>query len=112
MGLGVACMASAGVSTALGLWGDADQQATYLPELVGESPPAAALALLEPRALFDPFSLRTAARSADDGYVLSGAKSLVPRAAEDELFIVAAQLDDRGPALFVVESQYDGLSVE
>jgi hypothetical protein len=100
------------VSTALGLWGDADQQSTYLPELVGENPPAAALALLEPRALFDPFSLRTEARSTDDGYVLSGAKALVPRATENELFIVAAQLDDRGPALFIVESKYEGISVE
>ncbi|HUZ28656.1 MAG TPA: acyl-CoA dehydrogenase family protein [Solirubrobacteraceae bacterium] len=112
MGIAVACMASAGVSTAFGLWGDADQQSTYLPELVGENPPAAALALLEPRALFDPFSLRTEARSTDHGYVLSGAKALVPRAAEDELFIVAAQLDGRGPALFIVESKYDGISVE
>jgi alkylation response protein AidB-like acyl-CoA dehydrogenase len=112
MGIAVSCMASAGVSTALGLWGDADQQSTYLPELVGQNPPAAALALLEPRALFDPFSLRTEARSTDDGYVLSGAKALVPRAAEDELFIVAAQLDDRGPALFIVESKYEGISVE
>ncbi len=112
MGIAVACMASAGVSTALGLWGDGDQQSTYLPELVGENPPAAALALLEPRALFDPFTLQTRARSVDDGFVLEGVKSLVPRAAEDELFIVAAQLDERGPALFIVESKDEGISVE
>jgi alkylation response protein AidB-like acyl-CoA dehydrogenase len=112
MGIAVACQASAGVSTALGLWGDADQQSTYLPELVGENPPAAALALLEPRALFNPFELQTRARSTDGGYLLDGVKSLVPRAGEDELFIVAAQLDDRGPALFIVESGYDGISVE
>jgi alkylation response protein AidB-like acyl-CoA dehydrogenase len=112
MGIAVACMASAGVSTALGLWGDADQQSTYLPELVGENPPPAALALLEPRALFDPFALQTRAREADGGYVLTGLKSLVPRAADDELFIVGAQLEDRGPALFIVESKTDGLSVE
>jgi alkylation response protein AidB-like acyl-CoA dehydrogenase len=112
MGIAVACMASAGVSTALGLWGDADQQSTYLPELVGENPPAAALALLEPRALFDPFALQSTARSANGGYVLSGVKSLVPRAAENELFIVAAQLEGQGPALFIAESKTDGISVE
>jgi alkylation response protein AidB-like acyl-CoA dehydrogenase len=112
MGIAVALMASAGVSTALGLWGDADQQSTYLPEMVSENPPAAALAVLEPRALFDPFALQTQARSADGGYVLSGTKSLVPRAAEDELFIVAAQLEDRGPALFIAESKTSGISVE
>src|SRR5436305_10853606 len=57
MGIAVACLAPAGVSTAIGLWGDADQQATYLHEFVGENVPAAALAMLEPRVLFDPLQL-------------------------------------------------------
>ncbi|HEX4280538.1 MAG TPA: acyl-CoA dehydrogenase family protein, partial [Solirubrobacteraceae bacterium] len=93
-------------------WGDADQQSTYLPEFVGERVPAAALALLEPRALFDPFALRTTARRDGDEFVLDGVKSLVPRAADGELFIIAAELDDSGPALFVVESATNGISVE
>src|SRR5918996_2473360 len=54
MGLAFAALAPAGVATALGLWGDADQQAAYLPPFVGDDVPAAAVALLEPRALFDP----------------------------------------------------------
>ncbi|MFL5829222.1 MAG: acyl-CoA dehydrogenase family protein [Solirubrobacteraceae bacterium] len=112
MGIAVACLAPAGVSTALSLWGDADQQATYLPEFVGENVPAAALALLEPRALFDPLKLQTTARAAEGGYVLSGAKSLVPRAADSELFVVAADLAGTGPSLFVVESKTSGISVE
>jgi alkylation response protein AidB-like acyl-CoA dehydrogenase len=112
MGIALSCLAPAGVATALGLWGDAGQQATYLPEMVGDDPPAAALALLEPRALFDPFALRTRARRAGDGFVLEGAKSLVPRASDGELFIVAAQLGDQGPALFAVESKTTGISVE
>jgi alkylation response protein AidB-like acyl-CoA dehydrogenase len=109
MGLTAALLAPSGVSTALGLWGDADQQAKYLPPFVGEDVPAAALALLEPRALFDPFSLETVARKRDGGYALSGAKSLVPLAATAELFLVAAQLEDRGPALFLVESGTHGV---
>jgi alkylation response protein AidB-like acyl-CoA dehydrogenase len=112
MGLAVACLAPAAVATALGLWGDADQQATYLPELVGDDPPPAALAILEPRALFDPSELRTRARRNGDGFVLEGAKALVPRASEGELFIIGAQLDDHGPALFLVESKTPGISVE
>jgi alkylation response protein AidB-like acyl-CoA dehydrogenase len=111
MGLAVACLAPAAVATALGLWGDADQQATYLPELVGDDPPAAALAILEPRALFDPLRLDTTARRVADGFVLDGSKSLVPRAADGELFIVAAQLEER-PALFLVESKTPGISLE
>ena len=53
-GLAVGALAPAAVATALALWGDADQQATYLPALVSEDVPAAALAIAEPRALFDP----------------------------------------------------------
>jgi alkylation response protein AidB-like acyl-CoA dehydrogenase len=113
MGLALACLAPTGVSTALTLWGDEDQQARYLPEFAGEDVPAAALALLEPRAVFDPFALETTARPADGGgYVLEGVKSLVPRAAEAELFVVGAELEGHGPALFLVESKTEGVSIE
>jgi alkylation response protein AidB-like acyl-CoA dehydrogenase len=112
MGLAFAAFAPAAVSTAIGLWGDADQQATYLHEFTGERPPAAALALLEPRPVFDPFELRTTARAKEGGFVLSGTKSLVPRVAEAEVFVVAADLDGKGPALFIVESKADGLGIE
>jgi alkylation response protein AidB-like acyl-CoA dehydrogenase len=111
MGIAVACLAPAGVSTAISLWGDADQQATYLPEFVGEDVPAAALAIIEPRPLFNPFELQTTARQSNGGYVLDGVKSLVPRAGDNELFIVAAELEDRGPALFIIESKTAGLSI-
>jgi hypothetical protein len=112
MGIAAACLAPAAVSTAISLWGDADQQSTYLSEFVGENVPAAALAILEPRPLFNPFELKTTARRAGDGFVLSGVKSLVPRAADAELFIVAAELEDGGPALFIVEPGGNGLSIE
>ncbi len=112
MGLAVAALAPSAVSTALVLWGDEAQQAKYLPEFVGEKIPAAALALLEPRPLFDPFALQTRARRSADGYVLNGVKSMVPRAAEAELFIVAAEIEDQGPGLFLIESSTTGLTVE
>lgn len=112
LGLAVACLAPAAVSTALALWGDAGQQATYLPALVGENVPSAALVILEPRPLFDPFALRTTARRTADGFVLDGVKSMVPRASSAELVIVAAELEGRGPALFLVESRHDGITVE
>jgi alkylation response protein AidB-like acyl-CoA dehydrogenase len=111
MGIAVACLAPAGVSTAISLWGDADQQSTYLPEFVSENVPAAALAVLEPQPLFDPFALKVTARRAGGGYMLDGAKSLVPRASDGELFVVAAELDGT-PALFIVESKTGGISVE
>ncbi len=112
MGLAVACLASSAVSTALVLWGSSDAQATYLPAFVGDDVPAAALAIVEPRALFDPFELRTVARRTSGGFIIDGVKSLVPRAAQAELFVIAAELEGRGPALFIVESGAAGLSVE
>jgi alkylation response protein AidB-like acyl-CoA dehydrogenase len=112
LGLALACLAPAAVSTALVLWGDETQQATYLPAFVGDHVPAAALAVHEPRALFDPFSLRTKAYRTSSGFVLDGVKSLVPRASAAELFVVAADLDGRGPTLFLVESGTAGVRIE
>jgi alkylation response protein AidB-like acyl-CoA dehydrogenase len=112
MGFAVACLAPAGVSTALGLWGDAEQQATYLHEFVSGNVPAAAVCVLEPQALFDPARLTSSARRTNGGFVLDGAKALVPRAGDAELFIVAAALEDQGPALFIVESTAPGIVVE
>lgn len=112
MGLAFASLAPAAVSTALGLWGDATQQGTYLPEFVGGKPPLAALAIQESRPLFDPLKLDTKAKNANGGYVLSGAKSLVPNAKDNELFVIAAELEGKGPALFIVEAGTAGLSVE
>jgi hypothetical protein len=44
--------------------------------------------------------------------VLDGSKSLIARAAECELFLIAAEAEGIGPALFVVESGTKGLAVE
>ncbi|PXY34144.1 acyl-CoA dehydrogenase family protein [Prauserella flavalba] len=112
LGLAVAVLAPSAVSTALVQWGDEDQQATYLPSFVGENVPAAALALQERTALFDPFKPSVTARRTPKGYRLDGAKSLVPRAAQAELFVVSADLEGRGPALFIIESSSEGVSIE
>ncbi len=111
MGLAVAALAPGSVATALGLWGTDAQQQTYLPAFTGGDVPAAALALTEPTVLFDPLEPATTATRTDDGFVLSGVKSLVVRGAEAELFVVGAALDGT-PALFLVESSAAGLSVE
>lgn len=112
MGLAFAALAPSAVSTALVLWGDADQQARYLPDFAGEKSPAAALAVQEPVALFDPFVLQTRATRSGGGIVLNGLKAMVPLAKSAELFIVAAHLEGAGPALFLVESSTKGLSIE
>jgi alkylation response protein AidB-like acyl-CoA dehydrogenase len=111
MGLAVAALAPGSVATAIGLWGSDQQQQTYLPSFTGEDVPAAALALTEPTVLFDVLSPATIAERTDDGFVLSGVKSAVPRGADAELFVVGASLEGK-PVLFLVESSTPGLSVE
>jgi alkylation response protein AidB-like acyl-CoA dehydrogenase len=112
MGIAYAALAPGAVATAIGHWGSAEQEATYLPAFTGEDVPAAALAILEPQPLFDPLKLETKARKDGEEWVLDGAKSLLARAKECELFVIAAEADGIGPALFVVESGAKGLSVE
>jgi hypothetical protein len=112
MGIAYAALAPAAVATAIGLWGSAEQEATYLPAFTGEDVPAAALAILEPRPLFDPLKLETRARRDGSDWVLDGAKSLLARAAECELFVLAAEAEGIGPALFVIESGTAGLATE
>lgn len=118
LGIAVAALAPAAVATALATWGTDAQQQTYLPAFTAPGPgagvPAAALALTEPRPLFDVFEPRTTARRAggpDGGLVLDGVKSMVPRGADAELFVVGARLGDAN-VLVVVESGAAGLSVE
>jgi alkylation response protein AidB-like acyl-CoA dehydrogenase len=111
MGLALPILAPGGVASALTHWGSADQQATYLQEFAGENVPQACVALAEPQPLFDPTRLKTTAARTPSGYRLDGVKSLVPAAADAELFIVGAQLNGK-PALFIVESSAKGLTVK
>ena len=111
MGLALPILAPGGVASALTHWGSADQQATYLNEFAGENVPQACVAIAEPRPLFDPTRLATTATRTPSGYRLDGVKSLVPAAADAELFIIGAQLNGK-PALFIVESSAKGLTVK
>lgn len=111
MGLALPILAPAGVAAALTHWGSADQQATYLKEFAGDNVPQACVAIAEPQPLFDPTNLKTTAVRTPSGYRLDGVKSLVPAAADAEMFIVAAQLNGK-PALFIVESSTQGLTVK
>jgi alkylation response protein AidB-like acyl-CoA dehydrogenase len=111
MGLALPILAPGGVASAFTHWGSADQQATYLKEFAGDNVPQACVAIAEPHALFDPTALKTTAVRTPSGYRLTGVKSLVPAAADAELFIVGAQLSGK-PALFIVESATKGLSVK
>src|SRR5699024_9249385 len=61
MGQAVACLASPAVATAISLWGDNEQQQTYLQPFTTDHVPAASLILSEPQPLYDPFAPETTA---------------------------------------------------
>ena len=111
MGLALPLLAPGGVASAITHFGDADQQATYLAEFAGEHVPQACVAITEPHPLFDPTVLKTTAVRTPSGYRIDGVKSLVPAAADAELFVVAAQFNGR-PALFLVEASTPGITVK
>jgi hypothetical protein len=113
MGLATAILAPLAVVHAIVTWGNADQQRHYLPFFLSERFVPAALALLEPRPLFDPMRPRAGAvRTEKGGWKLWGEKCLVPLAATAEHFVVAATILGRGVRLFIVESGARGLTIE
>jgi alkylation response protein AidB-like acyl-CoA dehydrogenase len=111
MGIAYAALAPGALASAIGRWGTAEQQATYLPEFTREHPPVGALAILEPQPLFDPLELNTTARQDGEDWVLDGTKALLARPGDCELFLVAAHAQGLGPALFLIESAIAGLTV-
>lgn len=117
MGIAVALIAPAAVATAIASYGSADQQATYLPELVSETPAVAALALMEPQPLADPLAPTTTGRYEGGDLVLDGVKAIVPGAASADLFVISAMVGDE-PRLVIVEradeggAAVDGLAVQ
>jgi alkylation response protein AidB-like acyl-CoA dehydrogenase len=109
MGQAIAILAPMSVANALTRWGSAEQQAKYLPAFAEDSAPAATIAVTEPNVMFDPMQLATTAVKKGSNWILNGKKSLVPLAAEAELFLVAA-MTDNGPAVFIIEGGSEGLN--
>lgn len=90
--------------------GTAAQREKYLPRFCGGDFVAATTALLEPRATFDPSAPALAAVRDGAGFVLNGAKVMVPLGTEAELVLALAHLEDGGPAAFIVDGSPQGLT--
>ncbi|HWL87726.1 MAG TPA: acyl-CoA dehydrogenase family protein [Polyangiaceae bacterium] len=113
MGLATAILAPLAVVHALVDWGTAEQQQQHLPAFLGDTFVPAAMALIEPRPLFDPMHPRAGAvRTDDGGWSLHGEKSLVPLAQSATLFAVVADVRGRGPQIFLLERKTPGLEIE
>jgi len=97
------------VNTLLDQGSDA-QREQYLPLFCSGEFVAATTALLEPRATFEPTELTTVATAGADGYCLTGTKTMVPLGQDAQLTLVIAQLENEGPAAFIVEGTPNGMT--
>ena len=93
--------------------GTADQKQKYLPKLVsGEH--VGALAMTEPNAGSDVVSMRLAAVTEDDHFVLNGNKMWITNGPDADVLVVYAKTDpragSRGLTAFLIERQFDGFS--
>ena len=96
--------------TPLLLAGSDEQKKQYIPAVIAADWKPYTAALLEPSFDFDANDLKTTATPVAAGFVLDGAKTCVPYAAEAETLIVYARLDGATQA-FVVPRKAAGLSV-
>ena len=93
--------------------GSAEQKQKYLPKLVsGEH--VGALAMTEPNAGSDVVSMRLAAVTEDDHFVLNGNKMWITNGPDADVLVVYAKTDpragSRGLTAFLIERQFDGFS--
>ncbi|MBF0350647.1 MAG: acyl-CoA dehydrogenase family protein [SAR324 cluster bacterium] len=112
MSLALAALAPLGVINALNEFGSLNQQSHYLPNFAGEEFVAAAIALMEPKARFNPDRLETKAVKTPQGYVITGEKCMVPLGAQCKLLLVVANLSGEGPKAFLVETHAEGISFQ
>ena len=108
--LALAAVAPAAFAFAVADQGSEEQQRSYLPLFCQTDYHAASVARVEPGPLFDPASLRTRAEPKGDGFVLSGAKSLVPMGDRASHFLVVAGVEG-GREAFIVPSDAAGLRI-
>jgi acyl-CoA dehydrogenase len=95
--------------------GTEDQRARILADFATDDFAPGAAALVEPRFDFDPIALATTARRDGSGYVIDGAKCIVPLAAKArEILVYAAESPSSGSsdvAAFVVPRDTPGLVI-
>ena len=94
------------------LFGNEDQKQKYLPKLAtGEL--IAAYALTEPGSGSDALGAKTNAKLNAEGthYVLNGEKQWITNAGFADVFVVYAKIDGDKFSAFIVEREYDGVSV-
>ena len=96
-------------ANAITRWGTTEIQEKYLPAFAEETPLLATFAILEATPAFNPNELKTQARRTEQGYLITGEKTLVILGEQTDIFLVAAMLNGK-PNIFVVE-KHDSIGV-
>ena len=115
---GGAFLVAYGVHTGIGslpiiFFGSKDQKKRYLPKVAtGEM--ITAYALTEPGAGSDALSAKTTATLSADGkhYILNGQKQFISNAGFADLFVTYAKVDGEKFTSFIVEKNFEGVSVD
>lgn len=110
IGQALAFLSRHGVVNAIVQWGNDTQQKTLIPEFLEAKPPVVSTAINEPTPLFNPFELATTATLKGDKIILNGVKNMVPLAENANYFLVAANFEDKGPQLFIVDNNLKGMT--
>lgn len=107
-----------GVQTGIGslplvLFGSPEQKKKYLPKLASAEI-IGAYALTEPGHGSDALGAETTATLSDDGkyYILNGQKQFISNAGFADIFITYAQVDGKQFTSFIVERNWEGVSVD
>lgn len=111
VGQALAFLSRHSVVNAIVQWGNEAQQTELIPEFLSGQPPMVSTAVNEPVALFNPYQLSTKAEIAGDKIVLNGRKNMVPLAEASAYFLVAADLQGKGPQIFIVDNHLKGMQV-
>ncbi len=112
MSLALGALTPLGFINALLDFASEDQQERFLTPLAAEQFVPATIALMEPRATFEPGTLATTARLEGSHYVLRGEKSMVALADSAQYILVIAAVEgEAGPAAFVVSAGAQGLRI-
>jgi alkylation response protein AidB-like acyl-CoA dehydrogenase len=106
----IAAAAPIGFLSAIAMQGSPAQKKNLLPLFGEDKYRCAGVAIMEPDFAFDVSAIRTTATKTRDGFRLTGAKGLVPLAAQCSHFLVIAQNDGALDA-FIVARNAKGVSV-
>jgi len=95
------------IASYIGKLGTEEQKRKWLPKMV-TGDVIAAIGMSEPGAGSDLKSIRTTARAADGGFLLSGQKTFITNGYNADLVVVACKTDDKKISLFTVDTTSPG----